>query len=126
MSHKKNSDLLPDCQPDASLDRFWHDSVAQSPGGRVSTFLAYLTYVAWYINQYEDGPSASWLEFKEWYHSRSIKWAGNTDDTKWFTDVQLVKPLPHILSEEETGSLCADLARTLTPETKTRYFSAER
>lgn len=126
MASRKKSDLLPAHQPFASLDRFWQTSVERHPGGKVSTFLAYLTYVAWYVNEYEAGPSADWDEFRRWYHERNIDWTPDTDDTKWFTDVQIVRTLPFMLSTEETDSLCEELARTLTSDAKVRHFSVPR
>ena len=121
MPRKRNSDLLPECQPAASLDRFWQSSVVSHPGGRVSTFLTYLTYTAWYINEHEAGPSADWEDFKKWYFSRKLDWEGETDDTKWFKDIQIVRTLPFMLSEEETDSLLAELSRTIKPEAWARH-----
>lgn len=124
MAKRNNNELLPECQPNGSLDRFWQSSIKSHAGGRVSTFLAYLTYVAWYVNTYEAGPSADWEEFKDWYFARNIKWTGESDDTKWFLDVQIVRSLPFMLTEEETDSLCAELSRTLKPEVWARHSRA--
>lgn len=116
-----DDELLPECQPLGSLQRFRDECIINKSGARIPSTLAYLTYALWFIDQYNDGPSAEYQEFRECCHEIGLRFSIDQDDVSWMADCTLVKTLPHFLSEEETESLMTSLSRTLTTKAWDSY-----
>ena len=85
---------------------FWNEAP-----DRVSDMLAYLTYVAWYIDIYEAGPSASYEQFVSGIRLVGLKIERDQSDIRWIVDVTLKKTPIDFMSSDERQTFANILSR---------------
>jgi len=92
---------IENSKPENSLTIFWEECTSPQIGSRISEMHVYLSYVAWYVNIYEAGPSASYDKFLDWLRKSKMPYNMGQDDVRWIKDVKLTKTFLHFLTSEE-------------------------